>query len=75
MMLKHKLKISVNTFLNLIYFIMESVTKLPENLGNDLFTVEEVSSVHSSNNGDDNSREQSILIIHNTTASVGIIAN
>ena len=46
MMLKHELKISVNTFLNLIYFMMEIVTKLPENLGNELFTVEEVSSVH-----------------------------
>ena len=44
-------------------FIMEIATKLPENLGNELFTVEEVSSVHSSNNGDDNSRSQSILII------------
>ena len=75
MMLKHKLKISVNPFLNLIYLMMEIVTKLPENLGNELFTVEEINSIQSSNSGDDNSRAQGILIIHNTTASVGIVAN
>ena len=72
-MLKHKLKISANTFLNLIYFIMENVTNLSKNIENESFTV---SKVYKSNNSvDDNSREQSILIIQSTTASIGIMSN
>ena len=75
MMLKYKLKISVNTFLNLIFFIMEIVTSLPDILENELFTVEEVSTVHKSNNVDDTSRAQNILIIQSTIASLGIVSN
>ena len=75
MMLKYKLKISVNTFLNLIFFIMEIVTSLPDILENELFMVEEVSTVHKSNNVDDTSRAQNILIIQSTIASLGIVSN
>ena len=70
-MLKHKLKISVSTFVNLIYFIMENVINLSENIENELFTVSKVY-----NSVDDNStREQSILIIQSATASIGIMSN
>ena len=72
-MLEHKLKISGNKFLNLIYFVMEIVTSLPEILENELLTVSKV--YKSNNSDDDNSKEQSILIIQSATASIGIMSN
>ena len=54
---------------------MEIVTNSKYILENEIFMVLEASMVHKSNNGDDNSREQSILIIQSTTASLGIVSN